>query len=185
MVSKRGYLQRGRAIAAAAMLLLCGLMFCGLSGCGYHFAASGDNRIAAGQSIWVSFIANDTVSSTAQTVLRRALLDEFLAMRGVVPSGRQNDAALQVSGALRSYNNNAISYSAIDRIREYRLSIAVELEIRRRGDTAPFWKGTLQAAQDYPSNTDLALQHNAEEAALESVSRKLARKLVTTLEQTY
>lgn len=166
-------------------MLLCCVMLFGVAGCGYHVTAAGDSRIAPGQSLWVSFIANDTVSSTAQTVLRRALLDEFLAMRGSVPSGSQSDAALQVSGAFRSYNNSAISYSAIDRAREYRLTIAVELEVRRRGEAAPFWKGTLQAAQDYPANTDLALQHNAEDAALEAASRKLARKLITALEQNY
>lgn len=179
---KHGYLLQGSSVLS---MLLCGLMLFGVTGCGYRFTAAGESRISHGQSLWVSFIANDTTSSTAQTVLRRALQDEFLAMRGSVPSGIQSDAALQVSGAFRSYSNSAISYSAIDRAREYRLTVAVELEVRRRGETAPFWKGTLQAAQDYPANTDLALQHNAEEAALEAASRKLARKLVTALDQNY
>ena len=161
------------------------LWLCGVSGCGYRFSASGDNRIASGQSLWVAFIANDTVSPTAQTVLRRALLDEFQAMRGAVPAGSQSNGMLQIGGAFRSYTNTGISYSAIDRVREYRLTISAELEIRRRGETAPFWKGVLQASQDYPANSDLALQHNAEEAALEAASRKLSRKLITTLEQTY
>lgn len=186
MLGKIRYMLRGRLIAAFVMMLLSsGALLSALAGCGYRFTATGNSRIAPGQSLWASFIANDTVSATAQTVLRRALLDEFLSMRGCFPSGSPNDAALQVSGTLRSYSNSAISYTAIDRAREYRLAITVELEVRRRGESAPFWKGILQADQDYPANTDLALQHNAEEAALEAASRRLARKLITTLEQNY
>lgn len=166
-------------------MLISAVLISSLTGCGYRFSAAADNRVASAQSLWVAFIANDTFSSTAQTVLRRTLLDEFLAMRGSLPAGSAADADLLVSGGLRSYSNSAISYSAIDRVREYRLTIAVELEISRRGETSPFWKGTLQSSQNFPANDDLALQRNSEEAALEAASRKLARKFLATLEQSY
>jgi outer membrane lipopolysaccharide assembly protein LptE/RlpB len=70
-------------------------------------------------------------------------------------------------------------------VREYRLTIEVELELLRKGGSAPLWKGTLQAFQDYPANTNLALQHSAEEAALVAASRILAQKFLTSVEQSY
>ncbi|NVN90538.1 MAG: hypothetical protein HXX11_08010 [Desulfuromonadales bacterium] len=156
-----------------------------LAGCGYRPAASGANRLDSNHRLWVAFIANETTSSSAQTVLRRALLEEAHTMRGIVPAGSFESADLQVSGSLRSYSLGALSYTALDRAREYRLTIEVELELRSTVDKTLAWKGTLKAFQDYPANDDLALQHSAEEAALVAASRKLAQKFLTTLEQSY
>jgi outer membrane lipopolysaccharide assembly protein LptE/RlpB len=173
---------RGRSI----VVLLCTLMTLALpAGCGYKFAGSSGNRLDSNHLLWVSFIANDTISPSAQTVLRRALLEEAHALRGIAPAGSATVADLLISGALRSYVLTVVSYSAADRAREYRLTIDVELELRRAGVGVPLWKGKLQAFQDYPANDDLALQRNAEEAALAAASKKLAQKLLTAAEQSY
>ena len=78
-----------------------------------------------------------------------------------------------------------MSYTALDQVKEYRLSIEVDLELSRSGDTAPMWKGTLQSYQDYPANRDLALQRSAEEAALAAASHILAQKFLITVEHSY
>ena len=156
-----------------------------LAGCGYRLAGSSENRIESAQSIWVAFISNESVSPSAQTLIRRALLDECHAMRGLPPAGSLADADLSVSGSLRSYSTRAVSYTSIDRAREYRLTIEVELELRRKGVANPLWKGTLQAFQDYPANTNLALQRSAEESALAAASRILAQKFLTSVENSY
>lgn len=164
-------------------LLLCCLLF--VAGCGYRFAGTAENRIATDQSIWVAFIVNETISPTAQTVIRRALYEESHAMRGLYPADREAAADLGVRGKLTSYTLKAVSYSAIDQVTEYRLLISVDLELHRKGATAPVWKGTILASQDFPASTDLALQHNAEEAALQAASRTLARKFLVSVEQAY
>lgn len=175
------------------------LLLMSLSGCGYTFSGAAANRIAGGQSLWVSNITNETVSPTAQTVLRRSLLEEAHRLRGLVPSGSEGAADLRISGVLRSYSLEAISYTtvdhtlqavsytAVDHAREYRLSLTVELELRRKGERAPFWKGTIKGHQDFPvdRNNNLAFQRNAEEAALAAASRSVAQKLLTTVEQNY
>lgn len=159
------------------------LMF--LAACGYHFAGSSANRLASGQSLWVSFIGIEIDSPSVQTALRRSLLEECHAVRGLYPSASEATADLRISGHLRSYATRAVSYTALDQVKEYRLTIDVELELYRKGATTPLWKGTLQSYQDYPANTDLALQRSAEEAALVAASRTLAQKLLTAVEQSY
>ena len=167
-----------RLVSVLIMLLF-------MSACGYHFAGSAANRLAAGQSLWVSFIGNEIDSSSAQTVLRRALLEESHALRGLYPSGDAATADLRMKGTLRSYAKRAMSYTALDQVKEFRLTVEVELEMFHKGDTTPFWKGTLQSYQDYPSNTDLALQRSAEEAALAAASHILAQKFLMAVEQAY
>jgi outer membrane lipopolysaccharide assembly protein LptE/RlpB len=161
------------------------ILLCTLTGCGYRPAASAGNRLDSNHRLWVAFIANETISSTAQTIVRRALLEEAHTMRGIAPAGSFEAADLQVSGTLRSYSIGALSYTAADQAWEYRLTIEVELELRSPLDKSLAWKGTLRASQDYPVNSDLALQHSAEETALKAASHKLAQKFFTTLEQSY
>lgn len=156
-----------------------------LAGCGYQFTSRSATRLGSGQSVWVPFIANESISSTAQTVIRRGLLAELHALRGMQPAAGQGAADLVVSGRLVSYGNKPISYTALDRVREYRLTLEVELSAARKGEDKPFWKGTLSGSRDYPSNSDLALQRNSEEAALEAASRTVAQRLITSLEQNF
>jgi len=167
-----------RLISALALLLF-------LSACGYHFAGSAANKLAAGQSIWVSFIGIEIDSPSAQTVLRRALLEECHALRGLYPSGDAATADLRMKGSLRSYAIRPMSYTALDQVKENRLTVEVDLELFRKGETTPLWKGTLQSYQDYPANTDLALQRSAEEAALAAASHTLAQKFLMAVEQAY
>ncbi|MFA7060419.1 MAG: LPS assembly lipoprotein LptE [Pedobacter sp.] len=167
-----------RFLSVAVILIL-------LCGCGYHLTGSAENRLASGQSLWVAFIVNETISPSAQTVIRRALLEEGHAMRGLAPAGNEAEGDLQVKGILRSYSIRSLSYTALDRVKEYRLTIDVELELYRKGGGAPIWKGMLQSSQDYPAATDLARQRDAEEAALAAASRILAQKFLTAIEQSY
>jgi len=164
--------------------LLLGLILL-MTSCGYRFADSAPGRIQPGSSVWVAFVVNESVSSTAQTVLRRALYDEAHIMRGLQAGESYSRSDLRVSGRLTSYAIKAISYTAADRIREYGLTIDVELELYRSGETAPLWRGTLQATKEFPANSDLALQRNAEEAALLEAGHQLARRFLTTVEQGY
>ena len=156
-----------------------------LTGCGYYLTSSSSQRLAAGQQLWVPFIGNESVSPTAQTVIRRALYDECYALRGLVPSESEGSAGLIARGKLLSYSSSPFSYSAVDRIRSFRLTLSVELELYRKGETAPLWKGVINAAKEYPANADLALQRNAEESALDAASRIIAQKFISSAEQSY
>jgi len=161
------------------------LVLLSLTSCGYHAVGSSASRLAPGQSLWVSFIGIEIDSPSAQTVLRRALLEECHAMRGLYPADTAETADLRMKGGLRTYATRAISYTALDQVKEYRLSVDVDLELFRKGETNPFWKGTIQSYQDYPANTDLALQRSAEEAALSAAAHGLARKFLIAVEQAY
>ena len=167
-----------RLVPALVILLL-------ISACGYHFSGSSAHRLTPGQSLWVSFIGIEIDSPSAQTVLRRSLLDECHALRGLYPADTEATADIRIKGGLRSYSARAMSYTSLDQVREYRLTVEVDLELYRKGEATPVWKGTLQSYQDYPANKDLALQRSAEEAALAAASRIVAQKFLLTVEQAY
>jgi len=165
--------------------VLCALLLCTASGCGYHLTNSQSGRFGAARSIWVPFFSNESISPTAQTVLRRAFYDELHAMRGLIPAASAESADLVMKARLVSYSGKVVSFTALDRARECSLSLTVELEIVKKGQTPPLWKGQIQGLQQYPASTDLALQRNSEEQALDAAARKIAQKFISALEESY
>ena len=154
-----------------ALLLVLGL----LCGCGYHAVAARD-PLSGANGVNVITFANKSYQAGVEGVLARDIIDE-LALRtgGKVLSGDQAD--LELTGAVLSYGAMAVSYTAQDVIREYKLSIKVEAALRERKTQKVLWKGELTEDQVYPVNQNLALQYNAEEAAAEKVCRRLSQDI--------
>lgn len=172
-------------ISIRCRLLVLPLLLITITGCGYHLTSSGTQRLTAGQELWVPFIGNETVSPTAQTIIRRALYDECHALRGLIASESEDAATLIMKGKLLSYGSGVMAYNAVDQVRSLRMYVTVELELYRRGETKALWKGVLSATKDYQAQTDLALQRNAEESALEGASRVIAQKFISAAEQSF
>jgi outer membrane lipopolysaccharide assembly protein LptE/RlpB len=162
------YLLAGRLAAA---LLLVGL----LSGCGYHSVTTRDPFDGA-NGVNVVMFGNRSYQPGVEAVLARQLVDELsLRTGGKVLSGDQ--AQLELNGTVLSYTSVAVSYNALDQIREYRLSVTAEASLVERVTRKVLWKGKLTEEQVYPVNLNLALQRNAEEAAAAKVCRRLAEDI--------
>lgn len=161
------------------------LMVCTLSGCGYHLTNVNNRQFETTRNIWIPFFSNESISPTAQTVLRRAFYDEFHALRGLNPADTEGNADLVMKARIVSYANKAVSYTALDQAREYNLTLDVELEIARKGQPTPLWKGQLHGSKQYPANTNLGYQRNAEEQALDAAARIIAHKFISALEESY
>jgi outer membrane lipopolysaccharide assembly protein LptE/RlpB len=167
------------------LIILLTLLLITATGCGYHLTNSQPRVIGPAHKIWVPFFTNESISPTAQTVLRRAFYDEFHALRGVSPAESAGSADFVMKAKIISYSGKAASYTALDQAREYRLNLSVELEIAKAGQPLPLWKGQLQGEKQYPANANLALQHNAEEQALDAAARIIAHKFISVLEESY
>ncbi|UFS68981.1 LPS assembly lipoprotein LptE [Geomonas sp. RF6] len=145
---------------------------CALSGCGYH-PVTNVGALSEGNGVNVLIFANTTYRGGMEGVLGRAMVDE-LARRtgGRVVSAEQ--ASTVLSGTILSYDSGAVSYSASDTIREYRSALRVEAVLRDAKTQKVLWKEQLTETQVYPVNPNIALQQNAEDAALERICRKLS-----------
>ncbi|MGB9081909.1 MAG: LPS assembly lipoprotein LptE [Desulfuromonadaceae bacterium] len=163
-----------------------GMLLNAVAGCGYHLTNAQSSRMfGTAQNIWVPFFSNESVSPSAQTVLRRAFFEEFHALRGLNPAGSEAAADLAMKAKIISYSSKVVSYNALDQAREFSLSLDVELEITQKGHSLPLWKGQIKGSKQYPANRDLALQHNAEEQALDAAARIIAHKFISALEESY
>lgn len=165
--------------------VLLALLLSTAAGCGYHLTNFQSGRFGTARTVWVPFFSNESISPTAQTVLRRSFYEELHAMRGLNPAVTAESADLTMKARLISYSIKAVSNNALDQAREYSLSLAVELEIVKKGETVPLWKGQIQGSKQFPAGSDLALQRNSEEQALDAASRIIVHKFISSLEESY
>lgn len=121
--------------------LLLAMMLSTVTGCGYHLTNSQSGRLGAARTIWVPFFSNESISPTAQTVLRRAFYEELHALRGLNPAIGVESADLAMKARIVSYSSKAVSYNVLDQAREFSLSLTVELEIVKRGNPYRSGKG--------------------------------------------
>ena len=173
------------SVSVLVRCLLLALLLNIVAGCGYHLTNSQAQRLGVAQKIWVPFFSNESISPTAQTVLRRAFYDELHSLRGMIPADSESRADLTMKARITSYSSQAVSYTALDQAREFKLSLEVELEISKSGRLVPIWKGKINALKQYPASRDLALQRNAEEQALDAVARIISHKFISAVEESY
>jgi outer membrane lipopolysaccharide assembly protein LptE/RlpB len=155
-------------------LVLVSFLF--ISGCGYQLANRPDSTSPiTGKTVAIPLFANKVYRPHVEAVLTQSMVDEFAHRSGggVVA---EESAELVVKGAVTTYNSTQVAYSEFDRAKQNRLTVAAEAVLRERRTQRVLWKGALSLFQDYPANSDLALQQNSQDAALRDVCRRLAEQ---------
>lgn len=154
------------------------LMICLLlTGCGYHLSAtSGLPPAVAGKNLAIPMFTNKSYRANVGAALTESLVDEFARRSGGKVMSEES-ADLVLNGTVLTYATSPISYSADDKVREYRAVMTVESTLIVRNTHAVIWKGVLSWGQDYPANSDVGLQQNSEEAAIREICRKVAQQV--------
>lgn len=160
------------------MLSLCALLS---YGCGYSLAP-GNSTIPRGQSIDVKMFANRTYQPNIEAMFRSALVNEMVA-RGDRVSGELSEFI--VSGEIASFTMDTAAYSSIDTARLYRAVAEIQMQLSERKSGKVVWKGSETISQEYPANSDLALQRNANEAAVSAICTKGAQLLLLKMNQSF
>ncbi|MBV5323324.1 hypothetical protein JZU51_00910 [bacterium] len=86
-------------------LLVAALM---IAGCGYRFTVDSGTRLSAGQTVWVPYFKNATVYANASVALKRAIFDQFVEQRGIMPSASPDLGDLILEGTLLILQKNTV-----------------------------------------------------------------------------
>lgn len=145
------------------------------SGCSYSPVIQ-HGPLAGANGVNVVLFANKSYRAGVEAVLARQMIDEFALRTGgrVLPADK---AELELSGVVLSYNTVPVSYTAADVIKEYKAVLAVQATLRDQLSQKVIWKGDVTEQQVYPVNANIALQQNAEDAAIEKVSRRISERI--------
>ncbi len=163
----------------AALLVVCLLA---LSGCGYHVAGHVNTLPAALHSIAVPAFSNGTIRYRLTDRMAAAITRELLTRTryAVVPEPGQADAVLK--GSVIAYNPYPISFDpATGRASAIQVNVRLSLVLAERGGKVLFERRNFEVRDRYELATDPRAYFDESDAAIDRLSRDVARSVVTAI----
>lgn len=130
----------------------------------------------SGKKTVIPIFANKSYRANIGAILTGSLVDEFARRSGGKVTDEES-ADLVLTGAVTTYSTSAVSFTAADTVKEYRAVMTVESSLAEKDSGKVIWKGVVTWGQDYPVNTDVAKQQNAEAAAIKEICSNLAQQI--------
>jgi outer membrane lipopolysaccharide assembly protein LptE/RlpB len=157
-----------------------------LAGCGYQsLRQESHSHVDAVNGTNIRLFENRSYRPGLDTSLTTALVDEFAKNSSGNVSDEDNKTQLVLSGVVLSYSSVPVSYTAADKIREYRATIKISTVLQQKKNLEVLWKGELSQEQIFPANADISLQQNSENAAIQELCRKLALDIWRKLHESF
>ena len=153
-------------------LILMGVL---LTGCGYHPTGIAGHLAVPDRDIGIPIVVNNSYKPVIETRFTNNLIDEFAGRGFRVVSGKEAPRTLQVT--IVSYASVPVAYNAQDQVRIYRAVITVDVVLRDNVRGVVLWKKQLDWGEEYPASTDIALQTNNEDTAINEVEHRLAQQI--------
>lgn len=172
-------------VTLSAYLLLLAMILCPL-GCGYHPLTSSVVRDQGSvKSIYIPVFVNKSYRATLEAFLANSITEQFARRRGEWRIAGEG-ADYLLTGVIVSYGLVPVAYTYrnplnLETVAEYRATITTEITLKKSGDRDILWKRRLTLAQNFPANSDISIQQNSEEAAIQEVCQKLAQDIHVSL----
>jgi len=154
-----------------------------LSGCGYQF--TGGKRILPGQidSLTIPIFQNETARPFLETILTNQVRSRFARFTGVELVNEDRSAEGRLDGRIAAYEVKASAFDALDNIIEYKVTMRIEVVLKRQETGKILWKNQVVWDGTFPGGIDKNLQAvNEQKAILEICERAAGEVLYRMLE---
>lgn len=163
------HVARQRPILAALVILLVG-------GCGYSLRGNLPGHI---RTVAVPVFANKTQHPAVENFLTSAVVDAFVTS-GRLKVARPEDADSILEGEIVGYEVDSISFDRQANVREYRLTVTLNLRFRDRRRNETLWRQEgVQEKADFRVPGQVAATFSSEQSALREAAETIGRAIVT------
>jgi len=179
------WLGKGVFVRTALLILLVILLAVLVSGCGYHsIVRESQAHFGEGATVSVPIFSNKTYKPNLENILLNNLIGEFAKRKGLrVVEREASDFTL--SGEVLTYGKLAVSYTGYDIVKEYTATMTVSATLRKNSNQKVIWKGQLSWSEDFPASSDIAIQQNSEDAAIQVICQRLAQQLYLRINEDF
>lgn len=176
---------KGVFVRIALLIVLLTLISALIPGCGYHsIAQDGQAHFGEGATVSIPIFSNKTYKPNLENVLLNDLISEFAKRNGLRVVER-DESDYTLSGEVLTYGKLAISYTGYDIVKEYKATMTISATLRKNSNQKVVWKGQLSWSEDFPASSDIAIQQNSEDAAIQVICRRLAQQLYLRINEDF
>jgi hypothetical protein len=155
-----------------------GLIVVSLWGCGYHPLGAEPPAPQVRPTLAVPLFANRSTEVGLEAIFATAFINAFAQVRAVkvVPGDREADLVLE--GQVRSVDNASVAFDSITRSTVRRLTMRVELTLRRKKGDKVLWKDTQIIQEDYVVDPNYHLGEATKTEGVQRAAVTLARRVL-------
>lgn len=147
-----------------------------LAGCGYSLRGGLPGHI---QTVAVPIFVNKTQEPAVEDLLTRAVVDAFVTS-GRLKVVRREEADSILEGEIVGYRVDSLSFDPRANVREYRLTVTLNLQFRDVKQNAMLWRQEgFQEKADFRVPGQVSATLSREESALRAAAADIGRAIVT------
>jgi hypothetical protein len=163
---------------AVCRLGVVALLLVSLWGCGYRplGAAPPDSQVRP--TLAIPLFANRTTEVGLEAIFATALINAFAQTRAVKVVPGDRDADLVLEGKVRSMDNASVAFDSITQSSVRRVSLRVEITLRRKKGDKVLWKDSQYLQEDYVVDPNYHLGEATKTEGIHRAAITLARRVL-------
>ena len=154
------------------------LLVFSLWGCGYRPLGAAPPDGQARPTLAIPLFANRSTEVGLEAIFATALINAFAKTQAVkvVPGDREADLVLE--GKVRSLANTSVAFDSITRSTVRRVTLMVDITLRRKKGDKVLWKETQVIQEDYVVDLNYHLGEATKTEGIQRAAITLARRVL-------
>jgi len=155
------------------------VLLAALAGCGYRPLGMMEQRSPeAAPSLAIPLFANRSTEVGMESILANALIQAFSQTKAVKVITQPQNAELVLEGKVASVENSSVAYNDIQNSTVRRVTIKVDLNLKRRNTGKSLWKDTTVIQQDYVADPNYQIGETLKNQGIRQAAATLAQKVL-------
>ena len=151
--------------------------------CGYQIMGKGERFADGLTTLGISSLENTTQEPNLSKIFVAALRRECIFRRDL-KIVRAHEAEAIVKGTIRSFTTSSLSYDAEGRVKEYRITITLDLLLAQQGDGAILWRGDgIRGSEEYQASSDVMANEGRKNRAIRKIATDLAEAVYLRMKE--
>jgi hypothetical protein len=155
-----------------------GLILVSLWGCGYRPLGAAGPTPQVRPTLAIPLFTNRSTEVGLEAIFARAMINAFAQTNAVqvVPGDRNADLVLQ--GKVRSIDNASVAYDSVTQSTVRRVTLRIELTLRRKKGDKVIWKDTEIMQENYVVDPNYHLGEATRTEGIQRAAVNLARQVL-------
>jgi hypothetical protein len=155
------------------------LLLLALAGCGYRpLAMMGHSSTGSSPSLAIPLFANRSTEVGMESIMANAMVQAFSQTKAVRVTTKPQDADLVLEGKVAFVENSSVAFNDIQRSSVRRVTIKVDLNLKRRNTGKSLWKDTAILQEDYVVDPNYQIGETLKNQGLRRAAANLAQRVL-------
>ena len=149
-----------------------------LAGCGYRPVGMEPFRQETAPSLSIPLFANRSTEVGIESVMANAMIQAFSQTKSVRLTTKPQDADLVLEGKVAYVENSSVAFNDILRSTVRRVTIKVDLNLKRQSSGKVLWKDTTIIQEDYLVDPNYQIGETLKDRGIRRAAATLAQKVL-------